>query len=156
MKMKKWTSSKQFQQIIKFVVVGVINTAIDLAVLNLLIYFSHTGRSGLTYSFFKGISFLVALFNSYLMNRAWTFSGSRKKGIHIEFSQFLIISLIGFGINVAVASVFVTYVHPLNRFLGIWPSVGALIGTVFGLIWNYIGYKYFVFIKEDSELLPPA
>jgi len=51
-------------QMARFAVVGVINTAVDLAVLNTLIAVSHRGRSGLLYSLFKAISFLVAVLNS--------------------------------------------------------------------------------------------
>jgi len=40
-------------EIARFAVVGVVNTAVDLAVLNALIAISHRGRAGLVYSLFK-------------------------------------------------------------------------------------------------------
>ena len=149
--------SKNFSQVLKFIVVGVLNTAIDLAVLNFLIFVFHTGQTGFNYALFKAISFLAALINSYLMNRSWTFTGggSRNPG-YIEFGQFFGISVIGLGINVVAASAFIGLIHPLFGLSAFWPSIAALAGTAFGLIWNFIGYKYFVFLKEDSELLPPA
>lgn len=58
-------------QIARFAIVGVINTAVDLAVLKTLIALSHRGRTELLYSFFKGISFLVAVLNSYCLNSRW-------------------------------------------------------------------------------------
>lgn len=58
---------------ITFAVVGVINTAVDLTMLNTLIAVSHRGRSGLLYSVFKAISFLVAVLNSYRLNSRWMF-----------------------------------------------------------------------------------
>ena len=64
---------KLVPQMARFAVVGVINTAVDLAVLNTLIAISHRGRSGLLYSLFKAISFLVAVLNSYWLNSRWTF-----------------------------------------------------------------------------------
>src|SRR5882724_12844167 len=88
MKTRKWMKSKHLSQVLKFIVVGILNTAIDLAVLNFLILVFHTGKTGLTYSIFKAISFLAALANSYLMNRSWTFIDALKKQAHIEFGQF--------------------------------------------------------------------
>jgi len=148
--------SKRVTEILKFAIVGAINTAIDLAVLNLLIVLFHTGKSGFYFGVFKAISFLAALTNSYILNRTWTFSGAAKRKTHIQFGQFLVISLIGLGINVSVATAFVSSIRPLAGLSALWPSVAALVGTAVGLIWNYFGYKYFVFIHEDTELLPPA
>src|SRR4051812_19572826 len=132
--------SKLFKQIFRFIVVGVINTAIDLIVLNVLIAITQQGKSGVLYSIFKGISFLVALTNSYLMNKHWTFAGQGTNNRAIEVSEFVIVSVIGFIINVVVASVVVNSIHPLVGVEKYWPSFGALCGTAVGLIWNFLGY----------------
>ena len=154
---KSGTNSEHLFEILKFIAVGAINTVIDLAVLNFLIAIFHTGRSGASFGLFKSISFLAALVNSYILNRAWTFAGAAaQKRRHIEFGQFLAVSLIGLAVNVAAATAFVSAVHPVASLERFWPSIAALVGTAFGLIWNYIGYKYFVFVKKDTELLPPA
>ena len=55
----------------RFVIVGIVNTAVDLGVLNALILLSGTGHSGFSYSVLKTISFTVALANSYYLNRTW-------------------------------------------------------------------------------------
>ncbi len=44
-------------EIARFALVGVINTGVDLVILNALIAISHRGRTGLLYSLFKAISF---------------------------------------------------------------------------------------------------
>ena len=133
-------------QIVKFAAVGGVNTAVDLIVLNILMFVTGIA-SGVFYSVFKGISFLVAVTNSYIMNKRWTF-GSREKKVGKEFSQFLLISVVGFAINVGAASV---VVNLIPNFLDIspklWGNVGALAGTFCGLLWNFIGYKFIVFKK---------
>lgn len=157
MKTRKWTRSKHFFEVFKFAIVGAINTAIDLAVLNFLILLFHTGKSGFYFGVFKSISFLAALTNSYFLNRAWTFKGSAKKKTHIQIGQFVAVSLIGLGINVAASSIFVNSIRPPGaKFAALWPSVAALFGVAIGLIWNYFGYKFLVFKGEEPELLPPA
>src|SRR3989344_2662710 len=99
------------RQAIKFVLVGILNTLVDLGVLNLLIFASGIA-SGFGYSAFKGISFTVAVINSYFLNKFWTFKMRETEGVKREFAQFFIVSLIGFGINVGVASFVVNVVGP--------------------------------------------
>ena len=127
-------------QFAKFFLVGGLNVLVDLGVLNLLIIISAIS-AGLWYSVFKGISFLVATVNSYFWNKNWTF-GSRQS----KFGQFLVISAIGFLINVGVASLVVNLIGPqFGLALKTWANVGALLGSVAGLMWNFIGYKFVVF-----------
>src|SRR6056297_4364021 len=95
-------------EIAKFAVVGALNTFVDLGVLNLLIFFTGIA-SGIYYSVFKGFSFFIATVNSYLWNKNWTFSSIEEgeeedlteKGK--EFGKFILVSGIGFFINVTAA-----------------------------------------------------
>ena len=134
-------------QFFKFGVVGVINTAVDLIVLTVLIKIFPSGRKGRLYSLLKAISFIVANVNSYILNRSWTFAQDRGfKNTGVEFSQYFFVSIIGMLINVAVASFVNNSIHPRHpKLVKYWPQIAALFGTAFGLIWNFIGYKFLVF-----------
>lgn len=140
-------------QFIKFALIGVLNTFVDLAVLNLMIWLTGVGKQGMYYTLFKAISFTVAVINSYIFNKYWVFKGEGDKKAAIEFSQFLFVSVIGAIVNVTVASLFVNYMPIMFNLDVLWPSVGALAGTAFGLIWNFIGYKLFVFKKKSEQSL---
>lgn len=133
-------------QLSKFILVGVLNTFIDLGVLNLLILVSGIA-SGLPYSIFKGLSFIVAVTNSYFWNRFWTFEKSLGiKGK--EYTHFLIISIIGFLINVGTASTIVNLIGPQFGLTSkIWANVGAIGAALVGMSWNFLGYKFIVFKK---------
>src|SRR3989338_5365647 len=130
-------------QFLKFGVVGVINTAVDLIVLTVLIKRFPSGRTGKRYAFFKAISFVVANVNSYLLNRSWTFAQERAdKSTGVEFSQYFVVSLIGMVINVGVSTFVNSHLRPKNPLLEkYWPQISALFGTAFGLLWNFVGYK---------------
>ena len=139
-------------QLAKFILVGGMNTLVDLGILNLLI-FVFSISSGLGYSAFKGVSFLAATTNSYFWNRIWTFSkngpllhSSRPEKETGKFGQFLVISTIGFLINVGVASLVVNFIGPqFGLAIKTWANVGALVSSLLGLAWNFLGYKFVVF-----------
>ncbi len=132
-------------QAAKFVLVGILNTFIDLGILNFLILISQI-TEGFLFSVFKGISFTVAVINSYFWNKFWTFKKSKTNQTGKEFIQFLIVSLIGFGLNVGTASLVVNIIGPQFGFSKeIWANVGAILATFFAMAWNFIGYKFIVF-----------
>ncbi len=147
-------------QIAKFGVIGVLNTFVDVGVLSLFIfvfrgYFSINpediayggGFLIITfYSFYKGFSFIVANINSYFWNKYWTFEQTVQKKTAAEFAQFFTISVIGFFLNVSVASfVFKSVPAVLGFNVDQWGIIGALAGTVIGMVWNFLGYKFIVF-----------
>ncbi|MDB4940283.1 MAG: putative rane protein [Candidatus Doudnabacteria bacterium] len=138
------------KQIFRFIIVGIINTGIDLVILYLLIGLSGgKGKDGIYYIVFKSISFVIALVNSYFMNKYWTFAGSRKQNEVVELSEFFIVSIIGFFINVGVATLVVKYIGHPESLAVYWPGFGALCGTAIGLVWNFFGYKLVVFKKSE-------
>lgn len=132
-------------QIARFAVVGVINTAVDLAVLNTLIAVSHRGRAGLLYSLFKAISFLVAVLNSYWLNSRWAFRHTAAQNAGMQMGRFLSVSILGLAINVGTASWVAVFAEPVRWLARWWPSIAALAGAACGLAINFAGYKYLVF-----------
>lgn len=141
------------RQVIKFVLVGGLNTLIDLGILNLLIFITEIA-SGFGYSAFKGISFTIAVINSYFLNKLWTFKGQSGEKGKKEFTQFFIVSLIGFGINVGIASFVVNIISPQFG-IGdkLWANVGAVCATLTAMVWNFLGYKFIVFKNAKSSSL---
>lgn len=141
---------KLAQQFGKFFLVGIMNTLIDLIVLNI-----STLSSGITegsgYAIQKGFSFIAAVTFSYFVNKNWTFQDKSTENSGRKFSQFFFISIIGMIINVSAATAAITYIKPLLNltFLSdqLWVSIGALCGTAIGLLWNFLGYKLWVFKK---------
>lgn len=131
-------------QIAKFVAVGGLNTLLDLGILNTLIFLSGIAV-GWWYSIFKGISFIAAVINSYFWNKHWTFGVGGTASVK-EFSQFFVVSLVGFGINISLASFVVNVIgSPENISLERWANIGAFATTIVSLIWNFLGYKFIVF-----------
>lgn len=146
-------------QIAKFGLIGVLNTLVDFGVLALVTllfsaYFQIEATTALIgtvtfYSLYKAISFIVANISSYFWNKYWTFDQGSKKQTKSEFIQFFAVSVVGFLINVFVASfVFKVVLGSLiNLTDGQLGLIGAAFGSIAGLAWNFIGYKLWVFKK---------
>ncbi|MDD5489340.1 MAG: GtrA family protein [Candidatus Moranbacteria bacterium] len=134
-------------QIAKFGCVGAANFAVDIGILNLLIFLSGIA-SGSFYTIFKIISFTFAVTNSYIWNKIWTFKKTDTKETGKEFGQFLMISVIGLILNAVIASVLVNVVGPLGGIkVKTWASVSAAVASICVMAWNFIGYKFWVFKK---------
>lgn len=159
---RHWFSGRMVHKLAKFLMVGVLNTGIDLFIFDTLIVL--TGRAtGTPIIAFKSLSFVCALFNSYELNRLWTFSGeSAPRRTRNEFSRFAAITVVGFLVNVgATYGIVAAFAPPFGVSQIRWDNVAAVVATVLNLAWNFIGYKLFVFnanggnVTEDTDIASP-
>ena len=100
------------------------------------------------YVIFKSISFIAAVSNSYVWNKYWTFES--KSSETKEIVQFFAVSVIGFLINVGIASSIANFVSVVGVSDKLMANFGALSGTIAGLMWNFLGYKFIVFKKSSQ------
>jgi putative flippase GtrA len=159
---KLYTAIPLIWQVAKFVLIGGLNTLVDIGILAALMSFFKTsagvdpdstllqaGMLTITFYFaYKAISFLVANVNSFFWNKHWTFSGNPTKNGGQQFVQFLIVSVIGFLINIFFTSFIFTSVSHIGAInASQWGLICGAIGSIAGLAWNFIGYKLLVFKK---------
>ncbi len=83
----------------------------------------------------NSIGFTAAATSNYVLNRIWTFQ-SKDPEIMIEYSEFLIISLIGLGINNFILWLIITK-FKLNFYLSKLFAIGVV------TIWNFLA-NYFI------------
>lgn len=141
-------------QFLKFLVVGVFNTVIDFAVLNVLSYatgiYAGTGIIGLNI-----VSFLVAVTNSYFWNKFWTF----RHGLPVrarEYSKFMAVNLGGAVINSGIVYVITTVAGPFGGIHPqLWLNVAKVVALPVSTIWNFLGAKRFIFRHRISAVSIP-
>lgn len=133
-----------FFQMGKNILVGILNSAIDLGILNLLMFV--TGRAtGYVFLLFKALSFSGASVNSYFWNKLWTFE-DRGQGEATEFAKFYSVALGGLLIHEVVINVVVNVVGPqFGISPGLWANVGNVAAIFLGFFWDFFGYKLLVF-----------
>lgn len=134
-------------QIAKFGAVGVSNTLIDFLVLLIIAnYFSIF--KGWEVGSFNIISFTLANVNSFFWNRHWTFEAKEGGKTPMEFGVFFIVSLGGLFVNTSIVAAASTYISPLFGLSEkLWLVAAKIIATLASLVWNFVGYKFFVFKK---------
>lgn len=137
-----------FSQFGKFVAIGFTNAMVDFGVLNLFIFTTDIA-AGTHYSIFKTISFLVALFNSYFLNKYWAFGAGQTSVKGGEFFKFTSVAVTAALLNISVASYIVNFVNPLLGFSpAVWANVGAVVGGASALVISFVGFKLLVFKKK--------
>lgn len=131
----------------KNLLTGILNTFIDLGILNLLMWV-FKASSGWAYVVFKSVSFFGASINSYYWNKFWTFEKKETKAGIKEFSKFFTVALGGLLIHILVSSVIVNVIKPqFGIDPKLWANLGAIASTVFAFAWDFLGYKLIVFKK---------
>lgn len=156
------TYAKTGGQFGRFVVVGLVNTGIDFIILNLLSNLTGVGIHDPKIVYLNVISFSIATTNSYFLNKHWAFEDA-SKGQSKQFSIFLLVSVLGAALNTAVLkfsvtlfpSAFASLSHLITLILplSVWNSIdltlnlAKVFATGVSLVWNFVGYKLFVFKK---------
>ena len=122
-------------QFLRFAAIGFLNTAIDFAVLNLLI--SLTGiTSGFGISVLDAISFAIAVFHSYYWNKFWAFGESHKHSLVYEFLQLLSVGVIG-GVVIVLAVMGARNEAPFYYFILV--GLGMLAAEF--VVWNVFEFN---------------
>lgn len=120
----------------KFALVGLLNTTIDFG-----IYFPLTRFipfMGDHPSIAKGISFSIAVVNSYILNRQWTFKS--KINPWITIGPFILVNLVGLLIHTGSVKLFLEILK--------WNELLVLaIAATATIIWNFFINKFLVFRK---------
>lgn len=130
------------RQFSKFAVVGFLGTLIDFGLLNL---FVKIFRLGVYYS--ATLSFIAAVFNNFFLNKHWTFKNDvSDKKTKDQFWQFLLVSLIGLGLNLLIMYLIMD-IFGLGQDRYNWAKAGAVIVV---LIWNFWANKLWTFKEKNG------
>lgn len=120
-----------FRQIIKFGLVGIVNTVITLTIVFLL---THLFR--IPYIIANVVGYVLGFINSYIMNRKWTFHSTGS--VNSEAPRFVMTFIIAYLIQLCVL-IF------LIRVVSLREETAQLISMVIFTVVNFLGNKLFTF-----------
>lgn len=148
--LKLFARRKGVGQIVKFGLIGLSGALVDFGILNLLVL-------GLKFNVYlsAAFSFVAAATNNFYWNKRWTFKGeATDKKTHLQFIQYMIITTIGFFINLLILRIFLPYfgrLFELNINTPLVLNTSKIIATLVVMTWNFLGSKKWVFKSDKVE-----
>ena len=140
----------------KFSLSGAFADVIDIKVFQLLFFlFAVAGyplglEAGVVPLFLtiKAISFLVAIFIKFWINKHWAFEKPQKDDIKKEAIQFFFVTIAGLALNVGSFYFFTKIIGAqFSMPIKIWTELSIIFAALTAAAWNFLGYKFIVFKK---------
>ncbi len=150
---------KNIFQIIKFGLIGILNTALDY-----FLFFVFFSLLNIDKNLAQVLATAIAMTNSYFFNRYWTFGKQGKVQIG-EMWKFVIVNLVSMGVTILCLNLFYDFMHIENIANNIMESVGItyrldgetavmfckLVAVPFSLAVNFLGNRLWVFRKNTDK-----
>src|SRR6266496_1616957 len=149
---KRWIG-----QVLRFGLVGGLNTIVDLLILNMLLLFpTSSTRMILIYG---AIAYSLGAVNSFLLNKYWTF-GYRQRTTWREVVRFIVTTLCGIGWSSIILWLASNALHPILINTTIWANASKVIAISGTALISYLGMSLWVFVnkarKEQTQLNTPV
>ena len=123
---------KLIEQMVKFGIIGALAFVIDYGFMILL-----TEVFKVNYLISSGISFTISVIFNYICSMKYVFDSRDDMSKGKEFTIFIILSIIGLGINQLIMWAMVDK-------LGLFYAVVKLFATAVVMVWNFVTRKIFL------------
>ena len=132
-----------WSQLMQFLIVGAVGTAVNLCALTLLLMLNAPVRLAVATGIFVSVCF------NFVLNRRFSFSFARHRPWLRQFATFATASLAGALVNYSLT------IYLVGHLAGLRPQVAALIGIALGTACNFVASRYLVFRTSHVRLGPP-
>jgi putative flippase GtrA len=151
-----FTKKSEQKRFVKFLIVGVISSFVDFGFMNLF-----TLLFNIPLIIAQGLSFLIAVLESFMLNRFWIYPDSRSKSQYNQFMQFFLINLVGIGVRTLLIPVFYRLINSilsnssielfsrLKNVISQNASLAIVVGIV--LLWNFFANRYWTYSDVSSD-----
>lgn len=138
---------KKYEEIINYLIIGVLTTVVNLAVKYALLFTVLNASDATQLQIAVVISWVVACIFAYITNRKIVFKSKSKK-ILKEFTAFVSARLFTLFLEMLIMFVFVTLLK-LNS--NLWVIVWSLVAQIVVIVVNYVLSKLVIFKKEKKD-----
>ena len=147
------TQRRGVRQFVKFGIVGASSTIINLVVLYLMLRLVH----GNSYDRYidTTVAFLISVVNGYYWNKRWTFKQAQAKAVHEQFTQFVLVNLVGLCLDwLVIYLISVPLEHYLHGLEAAWAPdkiervavlAAQLVATAAIVFWNFFANRLWTF-----------
>jgi len=107
---------------------------------NIFLLYVFTEFLKIWYVYSSALSFIVALFISFILQKFWTFADKEITKAHRQFIRYFLVGIFGVLLNTLLIYIFV-------EFLGVWYILGQIFTGVIIAVINFFLYKMLIFKK---------
>jgi len=132
-----WHRDRITGQAARFVVVGILNTLVDMGAFYLLGLIP-----GMPHTAAKAISYVLGICNSFVWNKYWTFGAGHSERGKREFAVFFLVNMPPLLVNVVVFTVLGIWIDSGSAWVRMLKAFGAAVVSV---AWNFLGSRYIAF-----------
>lgn len=145
---KKPAWSGVIWQVIRFGIVGTLNTLVDVVILNALLWYFPT-RDPNFLLLYNSIAYTIGAVNSFGLNKYWTFQHKRCVNGG-ELTRFAIINIAGICCNDGILWLMAKLLHPSIGNSLLWANSSKLAAVVGTAIISYLGMRLWVFASASQ------
>ena len=143
-----------FGELLRFALVGGVNTLVDLVILNGLLWLFPTTSTFMLLTY-NAIAYSLGAVNSFLLNKYWTFRQWQKTG-RSEVTRFILTTLSGITWSSLILWLASLVLHPVLLNPTLWANVSKGFAVVGTSLISYLGMRLWVFVHppQKNDLLP--
>jgi putative flippase GtrA len=143
------TRNRTIWQLLRFGLVGCLNTTIDLLVLNGLLWL-WPGQGMTRLLLFNSIAYACGALNSFFFNRYWTFQHPGRPKAR-EGMRFLLITLAAIVCNDLILWFMGKILHPAHLNVTLWANISKVAAIGGTILISYRGMRLWVFVQSSHE-----
>ena len=136
-------------QLLRFGLVGSINTLIDLIAFNILVWMFPTKDTS-ALILFNSLAYAIGAINSFLWNKLWTFKHSSEV-TGTQLLRFAIVTCFGVVCNDVFLWLITTLLNSFSATGFVWTNVAKISAIVGSVAVSYIGMRFSVFNNKEEE-----
>ena len=134
-------------QVLRFCLVGGLNTILDLLLFNGLLWAFPTNNPA-NLIVYNSLAYAFGGINSFILNKYWTFRHQQTIGFG-EVVRFVITTLVGICVNDLLLWIFSNAIHLQDINPTLWANVSKVIAIFGTFLISYTGMRLWVFSKRS-------
>jgi putative flippase GtrA len=135
---------------VRFALVGIANTGVDMLFLNGLLFLYPTRDVGLLV-LFNSLAYTVGAVNSFVLNKYWTFQLRKAATTRREAWTFVVISALGICCNNILLALFARTPHPLFLRPVLWTNIAKICAVTGTAFISFLGMRLWVFAGSSLK-----
>ena len=142
-----WT--RLLRQVLRFGLVGGLNTLVDLLILNFLLLLFPTTRTAMILAY-SALAYSLGAVNSFLLNKYWTFR-FRRRTTRSEVARFIATTVFGLGWSCIILWLASSVLHPFLVNTTVWANASKVLAIAGTALISYLGMRLWVFVSKVQK-----